>query len=104
MDEREQRGVQLALTNRIRQQGESWTVPSQSGDGSRYTVRLGDAPRCTCPDHTLRKRTCKHIYAVEYTRTHETYDDGTETITEKVRVSYAQEWRTYNQAQTEEGE
>ncbi len=102
MDERQQRGIEIAATKRIRQDGDHWIVPSQSGDG-RYTVRLGEQ-RCTCPDHETRRVKCKHIYAVEYVMQRETAPDGTETVTESVRVTYSQDWSAYNAAQVEEGE
>jgi hypothetical protein len=62
----------------------------------------GDAPSCTCPDYEFRGEKCKHIYAVEYTLKHETAPDGTETVTETVRVTYVQNWKAYNAAKTEE--
>jgi len=43
---------------------EQWTVPSASGE-SRYSVCLGVAPSCTCPDFRKRNEVCKHILAVE---------------------------------------
>src|SRR5262245_46774201 len=30
-----------------------------------YNVRLGDRPSCTCPDHTYRRRECKHLAALK---------------------------------------
>jgi len=33
-------------------------------DGTVYRVRLGDKPSCTCPDHTYRRRVCKHASAL----------------------------------------
>lgn len=41
--------------------GDKWaTVKSQSGDDA-YTVDLSGNPSCTCPDHTYRGTTCKHL-------------------------------------------
>jgi transposase len=100
MDERQQRGLELAATRRIEQQGETWIVPSQTGDG-RYTVRP-DAVTCTCPDYERRSLPCKHLFAVEYVRQREIAPDGTVTETEAVRVTYSQNWPVYNAAQTHE--
>ena len=101
---REQRGMQIAATQRLRRKGDVWAVPSQSGDDS-YTVNLdGDTPHCTCPDHTMRQVKCKHIYAVEYTLRRETKPDGTTTVTKTVRVTYRQNWPAYNAAQSHEAE
>ena len=29
-----------------------------------YTVTINEHPSCTCPDHCIRKITCKHMYFV----------------------------------------
>lgn len=115
MDAREQRGREIAAKAKIRRKGGLWVVPSTSGDGTSYTVDLdAPTPRCSCPDYTLRRQRCKHIYAVEYTIRRETTTtvapDGsvTETVTETVQVTkttrptYPQNWRAYNAAQTTE--
>ena len=71
----------------------------------RYTVTLtADGSRCTCPDHELRQKPCKYIYAVEFVMKRETAPDGTVTETRGVRVTYAQNWPAYNAAQTTEKE
>ena len=108
MDEREQRGLELAKATKILRNAKGWCVPSQNG-GNSYSVSLdGDSPRCTCPDYELRGAKCKHIYAVEYTLEKEVSPNGettiTETITktETVKVTYKQNWPAYNAAQTEE--
>jgi transposase len=105
---REQRGREIAKTLTLRKKGDCWVVPSQSGDDP-YTVDLtGTIPHCTCPDHTIRRSKCKHIWAVEFTTTVEsttkevTKPDGTTTVTKTVRVTYKQNWPAYNAAQTEE--
>lgn len=102
MKEREQRGLELAATARITRAGNDWVVPSQSLNG-RYTVtRDGDDYRCSCPDHELRGVKCKHAYAVEFVMRREIRPDGTVTETRAVRVTYSQDWRAYNAAQTHE--
>src|SRR5438105_3268942 len=32
--------------------------------GNAYTVTINKSPVCTCPDHTVRHKRCKHIYFV----------------------------------------
>jgi hypothetical protein len=32
--------------------------------GNAYAVTVKNIPTCTCPDHTLRNKRCKHIYFV----------------------------------------
>ncbi len=102
-DGRQQRGLMIAATARIRQQGGAWTVPSQSTRG-RYTVALGDGGHCTCPDFEERQLPCKHIFAVEFVIKRETAPDGTVTEIRAARVTYAQDWPAYNAAQTTEKE
>jgi hypothetical protein len=103
MNMREQKGKDIATRQKIERKGDKWEVPSQTGKG-KYTVNLdGEIPHCTCPDYELRGLKCKHIYAVEYTITHETdAKNKTTTITKTVRVTYAQDWPMYNAAQTNE--
>ncbi len=100
MDERQQRGIEIAATKRIRQDGDAWIVPSQNGT-ARYSVSVAEK-RCSCPDFEARGLPCKHLYAVEYVIQRETAPDGTETVTETMRVTYGQSWHTYNAAQTHE--
>ncbi|MPZ22918.1 MAG: hypothetical protein GEU28_05125 [Dehalococcoidia bacterium] len=89
-DPRMVRGLEIAARMRVRQDGDAWIVPSQSGDG-RYRVHP-DEERCTCPDFATRGLRCKHQWAVEFVRQREVAPDGTETVTEAVRVTYSQEW------------
>jgi transposase len=100
----------LAAMVKIVQKGKEWVVPSQSGDGSRYTVNPDEhSPSCSCPDFEIHGCTCKHIYAVRIVRQRELFADGTEQITESVTVTqtvkrktYPQQWPAYNAAQTTE--
>lgn len=103
-DPRQQRGEQIAATLRVRQKGDDWIVPSQSGKGT-YRVRLGAPhPTCSCPDHQTRRVKCKHIRAVEISVKREDRPDGTTVVTETKRTTYRQNWPAYNKAQTHEGE
>ena len=95
------RGHQIAERFRVRQSGDRWIVPSQSGDG-KYAV-YPDEERCTCPDHEQRQVRCKHLYAVESTIQRETDEQGNVRVTETARVTVAREWSSYNEAQTTEG-
>src|SRR5436309_1729493 len=106
MDARQQRGLMIAATARIRRAkvGPVYTVPSQSMQGE-YTVDMGRR-RCSCPDFELRKLPCKHLFAVEYVMQRETVTtpEGETQVTEThaVRLTYAQDWTSYNAAQTTE--
>lgn len=103
MDEREQRGMELAATKKMRQAKDGWIVPSQTGDGTLYKVNL-EAQTCSCPDHETRQVKCKHIYAVEFTIRRETDTNGNVATTKTIRITYSQDWTAYNAAQTEEKE
>lgn len=101
---RKLRGMEIAATARIAKKGKAWMVPSQSMNG-RYTVtREAGEYRCSCPDHELRRVMCKHAYAVEFATKRELNPDGTYTDTTALRVTYGQDWRSYNSAQTHEKE
>lgn len=109
MDNREERGLQIAAKANLQREGDRWFVPSQSGRGmndSYYIVKPDQSnPHCNCPDHEMRHVKCKHIFAVEFTIKREYTNDGqTETMTESVTVkkTYRQEWPAYNAAQTQE--
>jgi transposase len=105
MEAREQRGMEIAATVKLRRKGDVWTVPSQSKNGRMYQVDVhGDEPTCSCPDHETRRVKCKHIHAVEFSIRRETRPDGTVTVTKTVRVTYGQNWPAYNAAQTNEKE
>jgi transposase len=101
METREQRGLQIAAVSKLTPKGSVWLVPSQTGNGDRYTVDP-DGQWCTCFDHEVRQVKCKHIWAVEFVMRREVAPDGTETLTQTMRVTYKQNWAQYNAAQTSE--
>jgi hypothetical protein len=101
MDAREQRGLEIATTKKLRRKGRLWVVTSQRGSGS-YIVDP-KAPDCSCPDFETRLDKCQHVYAVEFTLRRETKTKRG-TVTESLKVTYRQEWAAYNGAQTHEKE
>ena len=105
IDGRQLRGMELAVTKRIKKAGAAWIVPSQTTRGSKYAVtRVNEGYRCNCPDFELRGLPCKHTYAVQYSLFRETAPDGTVRETQTLRVTYTQDWSAYNRAQTSEKE
>jgi hypothetical protein len=104
MDAREQKGRILAQDKRInRVAGVSWNVPSQN-NARGYVVNTL-AGTCSCPDFELRRTKCKHQWAVEFTRTVQTEADGSQVVTETMKVTrktYKQDWPNYNAAQCSE--
>ena len=106
-DLRQERGRILSLDKRIKLiAGTTWVVPSQSSD-SAYLVNTAEAT-CTCPDYELRRHTCKHQYAVTFSRTVETSSDGSQVVTDSIMFSHKttteRDWPAYSQAQVEEKE
>lgn len=102
MDMREIKGMQIATVMRLRHEEDgSWRVPSQTGDGTFYAVRLEEG-YCSCPDHEVRQVQCKHQFAVRIFMKQETDARGTVTTTKAIRLTYRQDWTAYNRAQTEE--
>ncbi len=99
-DGRKQRGMQIAAIGGAKIEAGAWRVQSQTeGRGRRYRVNPY-ADTCTCLDHDATGLRCKHIWAAIFTMTAEKHDDGTVTTT--TRVTYGQDWSSYNAAQTTE--
>ena len=111
IDEREQRGMLIAAKCRITKQGNGYSVPSASQDGTKYLVfPHGEKACCSCPDFQTRQMKCKHMFAVSFVIEREENADGTTTVTETVTVTetlqrkttYKQNWPAYNAAQSVE--
>lgn len=101
---RKAKGYEIAKTSRITKTEKGWRVPSQSGQGSYLVVSNGFGAECDCPDHEQRKCKCKHIWAVEMTVTKEIDDEGNVTVTQTIKKTYAQDWKSYNLSQQVEKE
>ncbi len=104
MDAREERGLVIAALCKLNRTGETWLVPSQSGE-KIYQVNPHQQT-CTCPDHTEKGHKCKHLYAVEFTVKRETDRNGnvieTQSITFTKKTTYKQNWPVYNESQQTE--
>lgn len=106
MDAREQRGLIIAATCKLKQTNAgTWIVPSQSNTDKLYQVDL-NKKTCTCPDHQEAGFTCKHVHAVKFTFQRDYLPDGTMIETKQITITqkttYKQDWRAYNLAQTTE--
>jgi transposase len=105
MNMRQEKGRALAQDKRIKKiEGAMWFIPSQSQNAGGYLVNVL-AATCSCPDHELRRVKCKHQWAVEFSQVVETAADGSQVVTETVKVTrktYAQDWPRYNAAQCAE--
>jgi Transposase DDE domain/SWIM zinc finger len=107
MDLRQQRGMEMAAMLPIQRTKKGmWVVPSQTGQGQYRVILSGEKPTCSCPDFELRGLKCKHQFAVEFVIKREQNADGTVTETRSLTVTqrktYPQNWRAYNEAQTNE--
>jgi transposase len=102
MDTRQHKGLEIAALSKINRKGESYLVPSQSGNG-QYKVKLGPDD-CTCPDFQSNKTKCKHIFAVEYTIQRESGKAAPlpEGVLPLRARNYAQNWPAYRLAQINE--
>jgi len=101
---RRERAIEIAKKQRIAKRGSVWVVPSASHSG-HYVVSndvVNGMPTwgCSCPDYETRGQPCKHVIAVEIVR-YQSMPDGT-IITE--RITYKQDWPSYNAAQIQEQE
>jgi len=99
-----ERGLAIAESDTVRKNRLGWQVPSQSGDGT-YIVNMDNGePFCTCQHFETTHKKCQHIYAIEFIVQKEHHPDGTEVVTQTTRITYAQDWTVYNEAQTHEQE
>jgi hypothetical protein len=105
-DVRQEKGRILARDRRIKHvSGATRSVPSQTMKSGSYTVNVM-AATCSCPDYEIRRRKCKHLWAVQMVKTW-TAPDGSKVVTETVKVTrktYMQDWPAYHAAQVEEKE
>jgi hypothetical protein len=110
MDARRAQGEAIASTARLIKKDGVWLVPSRTRTARRYTVSPDEfEPHCTRPDHETNGGKCKHIWAVEFSETHQRNLRQTAQIAPPVPLSlakktYPQNWSAYNAAQTQEKE
>ena len=82
---REERGRLISKSSRIVKMKNSWSVTSQSKSNHSYLVKFnGHKPKCNCPDCTINKKKCKHIYAVEFYIKREINEEGKLTQTAQI--------------------
>ena len=103
---RKERGLSIAKKCKIAERGDHYIVPSQNSN-KNYIVRLGKNAYCNCPDFATRGDMigkCKHIFAVEIKYTEQKDHFGNTVKTQTTRITYSQNWSSYNKAQTTEKE
>ena len=99
---REERGRLICKNLEIKPTERGWRVPSQSGKGSYLVKFSGHEPYCDCPDCQIRRQKCKHIYAVEFFIKRRIDEEGKITEKRGVKITYKQDWKSYDKAQTNE--
>ncbi|HTQ14669.1 MAG TPA: transposase [Rhizomicrobium sp.] len=106
MDARREQGAEIASIARLTKKGGIWLVPSQTRAGRKYTVCPDkDEPHCSCADHETNGGWCKHMWAVEFHRTHmRNAPPPPPAPTPTPKPTYPQKWSAYNAAQTHEKE
>jgi len=105
LQERRQRGLEIAKTKRIINKDGVWLVPSATSLNKTYQVTLTiEGAKCTCEDFKERGLMCKHAFAVEYTITKTLNKDGSTTITETKKTTYPQDWKAYDDASEQQKE
>jgi transposase len=104
MDMRELKALEIAARSRITCADGVWTVPSQSGSGSYSVVLATGKESCTCDDHSLTGKPCKHIIAARLVRQRDGGNPAPSMDTAAIpkRPTYKQDWPAYNLAQTTE--
>src|SRR5262249_20626023 len=104
MDLREAKALEIAARTRISFDGQTWSVPSQSGRGTYKVVLSDSGSTCECDDWTLRRADCKHILACRLVLERECGGKAPPIDTDTIpkRKTYAQDWTAYNAAQHEE--
>ena len=99
---REAKGKSIADNGNVKKvNGHSFKVKSQSGSKVYEVKATPNGMTCTCPDFVYRGGKCKHIQATRYYLEIEK-DTPQGIVTEKVRLTYAQAWNAYNEAQKAE--
>lgn len=100
---REERGKLLLKSAKIIKTPSGWRVPSQTSANRSYLVKYKNhEPKCECPDCVMRRKKCKHIYAVEFYIKRKIDKEGRVTQTKGVKITYAQKWNAYDKSQTNE--
>jgi SWIM zinc finger len=67
IDRKEQGRILAQMNGSVKRNGEtSYTVSSQSGNGSYDVICTDFDWNCSCPDSTYRGVKCKHIHAIEF--------------------------------------
>jgi len=101
--DRVERGKLIFQNHNIKKVPQGWRVHSQTNPCIDYIVKFKrDNPICTCPDCEIAKKKCKHIYAVEYYIKQEIDEEGKLSQTKGIKITYGQQWKAYDTAQTNE--
>lgn len=101
--ERKEKGLQIATTQKVVEKNGVWLVQSQTNPRQQYEVVLTlTGATCTCKDYEERAIRCKHYWSVQYTLSKTLNKDRTITETITKRVTYPQDWKNYDLANTQQ--
>jgi transposase len=103
LQQRKERGYEIAKTAKITEKNGIWLVPSQTNPRQTYQVTLTlTGATCTCKDYEERGIKCKHYWSVEYALSKQINKDGTITRTITKKATYPQAWHEYDLANTQQ--
>jgi len=103
LQERKARGYEIAQKGQIKEKNGVWLVQSQTNPRQNYEVVLTlTGATCTCKDYEERGIKCKHYWSVQYTLTKIQNKDGTVTVTQTKKMTYPQDWKNYDLANTQQ--
>jgi len=102
--DRRERGRLLYKSTRIVKTPKGfWRVSSQTNPRYQYKVTFnGHEPQCECADCTIKKKKCKHIWAVEFYIKQEIDEKGKIKEKKGMKITYSQKWNAYDKSQTNE--
>lgn len=104
-DVRRTKGLAIAASVQIPNKDGIWIVPSQSLNGSYAVAEKDGVLMCDCADYELRRKPCKHVWAVRFQVERESSKNALVAPPKTPRRTYPQKsWPDYNLAQTHEKE
>jgi transposase len=103
MNLRELKALELAARAKITFAHGFWIVPSQTRPSTSYRVTIVP-PSCECDDFQLRQQPCKHILAARLVHERQGGEPAPALDTDEIpkKLTYRQDWPTYNVAQATE--
>jgi transposase len=104
IEQRQRAGLEIAERTKIERKGDAYIVASLTKKNTRYTVVPDPLnSTCTCPDHEMFRKPCKHIYGVRFLIQREQDENALLVAPPKTkRPPYKRNWSAFNAAQMNE--